>query len=231
MKICLLGLPRCGSQHISRLIRNSFHPIHTILAEPFTIGDRCVDYVDGNVIQVFGLTFDSMQSRVDHILTTLKKSPDQDIIMKLFFLDYLEPYLPQIVNELQNLEFKFIVISREVESQLLSFGIALSTDQWNSNNGVYQKGFLVNVNNFPSIKWLYSLHCNFDNTFKKLNISPLGVVAYETAVEDLSAVFGMQMNPNSGLKKQITCDPYDIIENAAEVKEFIKKIQNETHIY
>jgi len=233
MRICLIGLPRCGSQYISRLVKNVSTKI-VILDEPFTVatGITCIQYINGQVKLTRDLKFDSIQDQIDHVIYTLSQAPDQSCVLKLFLLDYLEPYLAQIVDALTKLNFKFIVMTRENRiEQLLSFGIALETDRWNSYQGIYQQGYKTQITHFESMQWLNDQIINFNRRLSNLKIDPLGIVRYEYAVEDLSKILEIPINPLTELQKQITSDPYDLIENAEEVNNFIKTLPDGTQIH
>ena len=204
------------------------------LYEPFTVSSEssCIDYVIDQIKLVYNLKFNSIQEQIDHVVATLQKVPEKSMVMKLFLLDYLGPYLDQIVKELTKLNFKFIVMTREdPEAQLLSFGIAVATDCWNSHDRIYKPGYKVHVSTFVSMEWLSDQIFNFDNRLNLLNINPLGVVRYTHAVEDLSNILNLKISPYTDLVKQIQTDPYELIENSEEVKEFIKKLLNGTQIH
>ena len=233
MKICLIGLPRCGSQYISQLVKNTSTRMVN-LGEPFTFssGTNCIELVNERIVLSDHLKFNNIQDQIIHTISILAKASTQSCVMKLFLLDYLEPYLPYIVGQLTNLNFKFIVMTREnCEEQLLSFGIALATDKWNSHQGMYEQGDKIQVTHFRSMEWLHSQLCNFERLLDLINSNPLGTVRYEHAVEDLSVILQLPVDPITDLKKQISSSPYDMIENVDEVKEFMKKVINGTQIY
>ena len=100
------------------------------------------------------------------------------------------------------------------------------TNIWNtkfSNNQPYPKDTLFNITNLNDAVWLHNQRRVFDTVLTKLNIN-CEIIRYEHAVTDLEKALGTTINTNISLKKQIPSDPYNLIANPLEVKDFIKKL-------
>jgi hypothetical protein len=62
----------------------------------------------------------------------------------------------------------------------------------------------------------------FDNIVNKLDIE-YATVRYEHAPDDLTSVLRKEINTDIDVEKQIIGDPWAMIENADELREFIQK--------
>jgi hypothetical protein len=234
MKICLIGLPRCGSQYISALIAKSFEGM-TNLVEPYT-NKHVANIINvDNWIDVCRMpdNFESYQKRIEYVSNTLKSgTPDQSMVMKLFLTDDTYLYVNEIIDTLKMLNFKFVVVKREnVEHHILSHIIAMKTNKWNSvDDGVHNHLDKFKITNLTDIDWLYRQIANFDNVVNGLNVN-YATVRYEHALDDLTSVLKKQINTDIDIEKQIVGDPWDMIENADEIKEIIQKVINGTKLY
>ena len=232
MRICLIGLPRCGSQYISALIANTFKGMSNIL-EPYTNKHQAnIVNIDNWVrVRIMPDNFSSHKDRIDYVSTTLKSGRlDQSIVMKLFLTDETHQYLNEIIDTLKLLKFKFIVIKREnVEHHLLSHIIAKESNKWNSTDGLHNTDTFT-VKDFESIVWMYMQIANFDNVVNKLDIE-YDTVRYEHALDDLTSVLKKEINTDIDIEKQIVGDPWAMINNADEIREIIQKVIDGTQIY
>lgn len=232
MRICLLGLPRCGSQYISRLITSSYSNM-TNLAEPFT------DNHPYNIVNVRGqiVPYQSTQGnclyseRISYVSKVLESGDiNQALVLKLFLTDDVYPYLAKILEVLKKLNFIFFIIKREnIEHHLLSHAIGHASNKWNSLQGLHNDN-TYHITNTDNIQWLYRTIVNFDNVIQEHNITA-PIIRYENAVDDLGRLLDMPINTNINIEKQVIGDPYNMIDNADEIKQFIKKIINGTKIY
>ena len=234
MKICLIGLPRCGSQYISELIAKSSNVMSNIV-EPYTVEHIAnIINVDGWVrVRRMPDNFASHKDRIDYVSATLKSGrPDQSIVMKLFLTEDTYPYLDEIIDTLKMINFKFIVIKREnIEHHILSHAIAVTTNKWSSvDHGIHSQSDKLKITNVADIDWLYRQIANFDNVVKNLNII-YETVRYEHAVSDLTLLLHRRLNTNIKIKKQIIGNPWDMIENSDELREIIQKVIDGTKIY
>jgi hypothetical protein len=234
MKICLIGLPRCGSQYISELIAKSSKGMCNI-AEPYTVNHIANIVNIDNWIRDRRMpdNFASHKDRIDYVSTTLKSGrPNQSIVMKLFLTEDTYPYLDEIIDTLKMINFKFIVIKREnIEHHILSHAIAVTTNKWTSlDHGIHSQMDKLTITNVANIDWLYRQIVNFDNVVKNLNIS-YKTVRYEHAVSDLTLLLNRAPNTNINIEKQIIGNPWDMIENADELREIIQKVIDGTKIY
>ena len=119
-----------------------------------------------------------------------------------------------------------------VENQLLSFAIACATNQWNTiNNMPYTTGKKYTINPLRDIPWLNTQLIKYEDRLNSLNIE-YSTIRYEYIISDLVEILQIPIISNTvRFKKQIVGDPYDIIENANEVREFIKRLLNDTTIH
>jgi len=232
MRICLIGLPRCGSQYISALIAKSFKGMSNIV-EPYT--DKHIANIVNidNWIRVRRIpdNFVSHKDRIDYVSTTLKSGRmDQSIVMKLFLTDDTHLYINEIIDTLKLLNFRFIVIRREnQEHHMLSHIIAKESNKWNSTEGLH-KNDKFTVKNLESIDWMYRQLTNFDNVLNSLNLN-YATVRYEHALSDLTFILKRELNTDIDIEKQIVGDPWAMIENADEIREIIQKVINGTKLY
>jgi hypothetical protein len=227
-RYCLLGLPRTGSQYIAELISQTTGA--TEIGEPFTISTSFPKTVMSKDNMMFGraaiVNFESLEDKIEYVFKCFNSSSkEQPLVIRLFLLENLAPYIPDIIKRLNNLNFKFLYIQREnTEHHLLSYLIALHTKKWNTgHNGgnSYSEDSKFEIKSFNDAKWLYDQRIFFDNTIKNLNI-PCDNIRYEYAVEDLNKSLGMSINTNIKFKKQILGNPYDLISNHIEVKQFLE---------
>jgi hypothetical protein len=59
----------------------------------------------------------------------------------------------------------------------------------------------------------------------QLNIN-YSTLRYEHAINDLEQFLGISVTSDVLFKKQIVGDPYKLISNASEVKQFLEKLMN-----
>lgn len=230
MRICLLGLPRCGSQYISRLITSSY-PNMDNLAEPFTDNHPYnIVNVDDRILACKSKTYKHSE-RIAHVSEILKSGNiNQSLVLKLFLTENIYPYLKEILDTLKKLNFVFIIIKREnVEHQLLSFAIGRASNKWDSSHGRHNKDTYC-ITQVDELIWLHRTISNFDNVIKEHNITA-PTIRYEHAVEDLETVLGISINTNISIEKQVIGNPYNMIDNAVEIQQFIKKIIDGKTIY
>jgi hypothetical protein len=196
----------------------------TELAEPFTV-DHPYSIVehDNQIAIANSIKFNSYEEQIEYVINTLKSgSLDQSIVMKLFLTEDTIPFLGKILSELRMLNFKFAVIKREnIEHQLLSWLIAKANSKWCSLDGSHTK-HIVDLGNVP---WLYQQILMFDRVVKDHNIDAK-TIRYEHAVLDLTYLLRTRIKTRILLRKQITGDPYDLIENSSEVKTYLNKLLN-----
>jgi hypothetical protein len=228
-RYCLLGLPRTGSQYIAKMISNSANILD--IEEPFTISKSLSSItVNNNLIRKNKhIDFDSIETQIKHVIECFKNANiDQPLLMRLFLVDVIAPYIPNLIEELSKLNFKFLIIRREnAEHHLLSYVIARHTNIWNTkytNNQPYPIGTLFNITNLNDAEWLYSQRMLFDNLLNQLNLE-CDTIRYEHAVEDIQQM-NITVNPIIDLKKQISGDPYDLISDAPAAKQFLEKLLN-----
>ena len=223
-RYCLLGLPRTGSQYIANLLVNTVGTVD--MSEPFTENTVCklgID-IDNEV------TFNSIEERIEYVFNQLNKiDSNKALVMRLFLVDSIQPYVDDIIKRLVDLNFKFLVIHREnLEHHLLSFLIAVNTNIWHTldnNNEPYSADFSFEIVRMNNVIWLYDQRLAFNTMLNQLNIN-YSTIRYEYAIDDLEQFLGILVTSNDLYKKQIVGDPYKLIANASEVKQFLEKLMN-----
>ena len=230
MRICLLGLPRSGSQYIAELICRCHRDSVTDCQEPFTesLELEAIENKNGNIVRTKNKNFASLDDQCTHMINVINSTNStQNLLLRLFLLDNIEPFLPTIITELKKNNFQFLAIKREnIENQLLSYGIAQTTQQWNTFNSTpYNNGQKYTIKNLGSMQWLYDQIKKYESRLALLECD-YEIIRYEHAPADLLKILEIPIYRRSRLQKQIIGDPYDIIENSDEVKDFLKKIVN-----
>jgi len=226
-RICLIGLPRSGSQYVSELIARSIGSGMKNLAEPFTVGHPyCIEQYDNRLLRAIPSDFtkyDSHEVQIDYVLNLLKTgNQDQSLVIKLFLTEDNIPFTTKILNELHALNFKFLIIKREnIENHLVSYVFGLSTNKWNSLHGTHDNPIHIPTKLFPNMSWLYNRIINFDKLIMEYKLDTTFTVRYERAVYDLTRYFLIPIITNIRLEKQLPDNPYEMIENAKEVQDYI----------
>jgi hypothetical protein len=219
-RICLLGLPRCGSQYISSLIMvNSSRGIKN-LSEPFTprhepaLNDLDISITD----------FNSYEEQVSMVINKIQSfSNDQSLVMKLF----LHSWIPlvehaRVVQVLKELNFKFIIVKRKnIVDQLFSLGIGLKLNKFTNFKNYDNSIVEIDANTLSSMKTLQDDLANFDNILKELDLSASTTFYYETIKEDLSKFLGRDITINSGYKRMSLIPSAKRISNIDEVLTFL----------
>ena len=237
MRICLLGSPRCGSQYIVELICQAVDNDMFDCQEPFVFGNcdlHSIENLNGKMIKSKHKNFASLADQCSYIVNTINSiDPTQSLILRLFLDETIEPFLPTISKELKKNNFQFISIKRlNVENQLLSFAIASTTNRWNTiGNGSYIDGDQYKIHELHHMNWLYTNLIKYDDRINSLNIE-YKTIRYEHTTVDLSEILQIPITPRPmKLKKQVVGDPYNMIDNADEVREHIKRLLNDTTIH
>jgi hypothetical protein len=181
--------------------------------------------------------YNSHREQIDYVFNILKKADQkQSLILKVFLGPKIFPFLSEILDELAALNFKFIIIKREnIEYQLLSWLVGCTTDKWNSIRGfgVYSTPIYIPneiLYHHAILPGIYKTILNFDEAVKKYKIDTMAVgrIRYEHAVEDLSNLFSMPIKNEVKFKKQLPDNPYDMIENAEEVRIYLNMLMSKT---
>lgn len=222
-RICLLGLPRCGSQYISSLIMlNSPRGIKN-LSEPFTPNHT----PSLNDIDISITDFNSYEEQVSIVINKIQSfNSDQSLIMKLF----LHSWIPlknhdRIVKVLKELNFKFIIIKREnTVDQLLSLGIGLKLNKFTNFKDYDTCIVELDHNILDKMKTLQNDLANFDNLINELNLSNSPTLYYETIKEDLSKFLGKDIIVNTRYKRMSMIPSTNRISNINEVLLFLNTI-------
>lgn len=229
-RLCLLGLPRTGSQYIAKMISYNTEALNII--EPFTISDSLpsIDINDNLIFKSPHINFESLEKQIEYVLKCLNDaSLDQSLVMRLFLVDHIIPYVPTVIKKLADLKFKFLIIRREnIEHHLLSYLIATHTNIWNtkhSDDKPYSNDKLFAISNLKPAVDLYTQLLVFDKIIGEMNLD-CATIRYEHAVNDIEEYLGKRINPSVDIKKQISGDPYNLISNDTEVKQFLEKLLN-----
>jgi len=231
-RICILGLPRSGSQYVASLIRSSTRGMLD-LAEPFTNRQSTRVSLDANnqVTKCEVQTEIYMEERVETLLTTLEAGDkEQPIIFRFFPYDDI-PNIKEIIQRIKNCNFDFLVLNRDdTMAQVLSYGMALSTDIWTVTNKDYTPT-AVEIRDFELMVWLYQKITTFEEWLDSLDIT-YDVITYENAVSELLDYLGRPVyNVRVTVKKQSDSNIWNYIINKKEVELFLESLKNETYVY
>jgi hypothetical protein len=221
-RICVIGLPRSGSQYAVELIKlNGYYPYYD-LVEPFEPDKPIIELQNNQIILTTQRTCDE-QHRIRDALSKLSKGDiNQSLITRVFPVKEQKTHFFTIINTLINLNFDFIVLKRNnIEHHLLSFAVALATDVWTKFDN--KKNELITITHFSQITWLYNEISSYNALVENLDIN-YDLINYELIVNDLSRVMGSLINTNVKIYKQSDIDPYERISNANEVRDFIKTL-------
>lgn len=227
-RICLFGLPRCGSQYIAELIKENSNYVLTDLIEPYTGNSKesnmplpvlnpdnsiRMEFLDGYIGE------QNVLKRIDYINNIITQNNQlTPLILRLFPYHYLWNYMPLIVKNLRKNGFTFFIIKRtNLEHHILSYLIAQATNEWRLIKEKVPQSVTINESLFESIDYIIKNSLNFINYAAKINIDG-HVVTYENAKEDLEKIYNKPFNNQTAIKKQGLSNPYDQIINASEVK-------------
>ena len=216
IRLCLIGLPRCGSQYISNLIMLNTDSNIKNLAEPFT-PHHVPSLKD---IEISKTDFNSYEEQVSLVIDKLKLfDSNQSLIMKLFLHSWISPTEhSRIIQILKELNFKFIIIKRKnITDQLLSLGIGLKLNKF-TNFNEYDNS-IVELDNeiLSSMKILQVDLKNFDNLLNEFDLSNSTTFYYETIKEDLSTFLGKTINTNTRYKRMSSIPSVHRISNINHV--------------
>jgi hypothetical protein len=219
-RICLLGLPRCGSQYISSLIMINSDSVTRNLAEPFT-PNHIPSLHD---IGLANTSFNSYEDQVNAVIDKLRALDNTtSLVLKLFLHSWIsETHHHRIIQVLAELKFKFVVVKRNsVIEQLLSLGIGLKLNKF-TNFGDYDNTIVeLDHSIMNSMKVLHDDLKNFDILLKNLNLDNCPVFHYETAKEDLSIFFKKTIINKTRYKRMSQLPSAKRISNINEVLNFL----------
>lgn len=218
--ICLIGLPRCGSQYISNLIMLNMHRDIKNLAEPFTPG-HILSLNDTGITET---NFNSYNEQVSKVITQLQSIKEsQSLILKLFLHSWISTdEHERVIQALKSLNFQFIIIKRKnILNQLLSLGIGLKLNKF-TNFSEYDNTIVeLNSSIMSEMKVLQDDIANFDNLLDKFNLTDCTILHYETIKEDLSKFLGKSINTNTRYKQMSSISSTARISNIHEVLTFL----------
>jgi len=216
IRICLIGLPRCGSQYLSNLIMANTNFDIKNLAEPFTPNHE----PSLNDIEISKTAFNSYEEQVSLVIDKMKLfNSNQSLVMKLFLHSWISSIEhSRIIQVLKELNFKFIIIKRKnITDQLLSLGIGLKLNKF-TNFNEYDNS-IVELDNdiLSSMKILQTDLKNFDNLLNKFNLSNSTTFYYETIKEDLSTFLGRNININTRYKRMSSIPSVHRVSNIENI--------------
>lgn len=235
-RICLFGLPRCGSQYIAELIINNSDIPYVNCVEPYTIEEEFVKLplpvnkngtimmndIDGYKGQA------NIAKRIAYIDEVFQNDNKQTpLLVRLFPYPTITSYMTDIVSSLRRHNFTFYILRRmNYEYHALSWLISEMTK-------IYQhfddKPFSGRVNLSPNIyqrsKWLMENSINFLEIAKSFGING-SVITYENCEKDLEKILDKKIDMNTRLKKQSPSDPYFQIINKDEVRRYLLDLIN-----
>ena len=241
-RICVIGLPRSGSNYVANIIEKSFLLSNGIsyynMGEPFTINQPYLTMLDDHkYIQCKNIESDQINNfvnfnhRMTCVLSSIEESnKNQSLLIRLFPMSYIISDLDIIISTLKNNGFDFIILKRNnVEEHLLSMTVASTTDKWISydSSEVLNTSITIQNHGFQETHELYKYLKVYNSCLEMFNLHNSPTIYYETAVENLSEILQISIHNNVDLVKQLPLNPYNFITNAKEVKQFIEKLAND----
>jgi hypothetical protein len=227
-KICVLSAGRrCGSQYVTNIVAHNFG--YTDLLEPFShrhpftvrrMEDRIVVTENPNMSE-------PIEDQFLRVLSILEACPNHKIIMKYFVGDLDEYFESLFVEKLKSLGFVFILNRRkDIEKQLLSHLIANTNNIWSKFSTLSNTDKVtIDPGLFKDTAGLYEKIKIFDERINLLNLTHVGTVTYETAIENIEQLSKLKIDPSKCKTFKIGLDdPYLKIINAEEVKNFINSL-------
>ena len=166
------------------------------------------------------------EDRLSRVLSMLESNYHNKVVLKYFIGDLDETQEFFLINSLQKLGFTFILNKRQdIEMQLLSFGVACSTNIWHktSKTVINDKTIVVDP---VDVVYSYNQIKIFDERIKLLNLYNLDTITYETTITDIERLLECTLDESIiYLQKIIDSEyPYNNISNALEIKKFIESI-------
>ena len=235
-RICVLGLPRTGSNYILSMLFNNLDGIvlkderFLSLSEPFTWQQPFLPVLgpDGFIENIEKEdTFLSSGERIEYVIDVISRANrSQSLVLKFFPLDLVDGLVDRIIAALKSANFTFIQVKRnDIEHQLISYALAEKTNRWISTDGTYMNERHMIIS-FAAMAWLYGNIVDFDSKLTRNGIGAT-TIHYETAITDLAAYLNVpvdQVITKSFLEKQGAEDPYKCIINADEIRWYFEKL-------
>lgn len=206
---CIIGGPRTGSTWLESLISSPLRSQHNFIqiAEFFEYSNQFnfkLNLVNNLTLCQEPATTDKKDLFLTRLSMLQSSNIEQPIVMRLFVKPYNFPKLDylKLVKELQNLNFNFMLIKRDILDRTLSWYIANETQIMHKSvvNGktilsTQNKGRIegdIAINNITvdvdKFKQLYSLILQeipiLNNLIKEFNIP---IIHYNTLKQDLKA--------------------------------------------
>lgn len=228
-RLCLIGLPRCGSQYITELIIRNIKNI-TNLTEPFTPGhftynislsdeNNIIPCNDSSSLKI------AHNEQINHVINVIKNgNPNQSLILKLFLTSQysLETY-KKILTILKEANFQFLIIKRlDKLNHILSNLIGDELQFW-SNYSPASDNRIVEIKDILKIKDTCKLIYEFDLYLKNLELDKNPVIHYENVKHDLENIFKKTILLNTNIRKMSDLLSSDRITNIKEVKDIIEQ--------
>ena len=222
-RLCLIGLPRCGSQYISSLLKINTDLSCRNLSEPFTPNHEIsLKDIGSNVT-----AFHSYADQVSAVINLLKEiNQDQSLILKLFLHSWLpiEQFVI-IIDELTKMGFQFVIIKRKnTIDQILSWGVALTVNKFTNFDAYDDSKIVIDTKVLEQMKVLQTDINMFDHLIKELQLENSPVLCYETIHMDLYRFLKRQININSGYNKMSNIKSADRILNIDKVLTFLNTL-------
>jgi hypothetical protein len=230
-RICIICLPRSGSQLCEKLVEEAIHSRG--FGEYFENWNQS-EYVFDLNKRLYLKKFITQSSKLmirenykEYIRLLNQTNSTQSLVLRLFLLDYYnKDMLIEIITDLKNLGFEFLTLHRDLKDQLLSFMIAHSykvvknKDLFSINKiadevvNIDLDSLSIDLDNLitSSKKWE-------DNVSTVLKNVGYKNVKYENIYQDMEGIFNTTFNYKG--VKSINVDPLDLILNKTEVVEFL----------
>jgi len=199
MRICILFIPRSGSQYLEEIIGSNFKSVLR-----------------------FGELF-IYPRQVPAAIKLLDSTDSANITVRLSVVSTISPHFTEIIDCLKRNNFTFLVLRREVSDTLLSFAYASESNVWaKRDSSALNK---VTIHDPSAMVWIYNEIKMFDKRIEEMKVD-YQTVHYETMVQDLEKIFNKKMDlSDTYIIKQLGNTPYNYIENSTAVSSFIESLR------
>lgn len=230
-RTCIICLPRSGSQLCEQLISevNNAYMLGEYF-ENWNISKYGFD--DNNNIYVIEPNMMACKLKIKesfkaNINLLSKANSNQPLTLRIFLMDYYKKdTLLTIVNELKNLGFEFVTLTRDKKDQLLSFMITVSYQTFKNKN-VFGINSSITEPIHVDLNLLDNVFNGLVNSFQNWenNLSTILTdvnyqkIQYDTMYKDMEQLYNTNFKYHG--KKSINGDPLDLILNKDEVLKFL----------
>jgi hypothetical protein len=233
-RICIICLPRSGSQLCEKLVEEA--TLSRGFGEYFENWNQSEYVLDTNKKLHFKKFVTQPSSYMikenykEYIGLLKQANLTQSLVLRLMLIDYYDKdILIEIITDLKNLGFEFITLHRDLKEQLISYMIALSYKASKDKdvfgiNKVIDESVNIDLNSLDvMLNMLVTSSKNWGNNLSTVlkNVEYKNI-KYENIYQDLENYFNTKLN-YTGIKS-IKGDPLDLILNKTEVIDYLSRM-------